>query len=434
MIKKKEIIMNTGKRWSIRQIVSKTVWMLFTSAILLLSTQQVLASTAANTTITNTVTITYDDATGTNSYTDSAVATITVLLRAAAPTITSPADVDPTTEVTLNTLTYTLTSNANGSDDYTISTAVANVDLSGEVIAIVGGPVFTLGGTTLAADAPIGANSITVPYDSNADGNSAATNGIVAGSTIVVGGNPYVVNSVTENAGANTTTIEIAGTIAGTAGNIGEVVGEQIQFQINLTTGTLTAGITNGTHTLIATATSSADNTRFMDQVDPTVLTVRSPRLSIAKYVQVVNGPAVVGGGSTYGPIDTGSGAGSRTYYQTINALPAAELEYIIVVENTDVNGGDAVNVVLEDPIPQFTSYVAGSMRLNPDGGGFVGLNDGQADTDGGEYDNTAGAERIWIYAGTGGSDVGAGTFGDGTGGDLDAGDTTIGVFRVTVD
>jgi uncharacterized repeat protein (TIGR01451 family) len=430
MIQEKETIMETRNKWSKRKTARKTCWLLVAIVLMLMCVQQVSASTAANTTVTNTVTVTYDDATGTNSYTDTAVATFIVLLRAAAPTISSPADIDPTTEATANTLTYTITSNANGEDDYLISTAIANVDLSGETVVINGGSTsITLGGTTLAADVAIGAGSITVPYDSDADGDNTATNGITATDTIIIGGNPYVVSSISEDSGTNITTIGIVGTIAGAAGSIGDVVGEQFQFPIVVTTGTLSAGISNGTHTVTATATSSADNSQFMDQLVDTVITVRRPLLSITKYVQDIVNP-VIGSGASYA-VDTGSGP--LTYYENINVvpLPATVLEYIIVVSNSDPNGGQADNVVISDPIPQFTSYVPNSMRIDPGTGAFSPLGDAAADPDEGEYDS--GSKTIWIYAGSGGDD-GAGGYGDGNGGTLAAGDTTIGVFQVTLE
>ncbi len=400
--------------------------------IVLSATPYALASTAENTTITNTVTVTYDDASNNSQDAITAQATVTVALLPSAPTIDSPPNVDDATEGQAITLTYTVIGNANGDDTYTISTGIVeDLNLGEEVSVDINGgtPTITLGGTTLVADTD-GTTAITVPFDGNDADN--AVNSIEEGDWVVINGVAYQVDTggIDESSGATTNTATITFTAAPPigSGSAGDVVGEQMQIDVVVTTGDLNGTATSSTHTVTATI---ASGTHSVDQTTSTVITVLRPLLTVVKYVQVVNGPQVGGSGSSYGPIDTGSGAGSITYWQAIDASPTAILEYIIVVENPDPLGGQATNVVIEDSIPQFTSYVLNSMRLDPGTGVFSPLLDAAANPDEGEYDS--GSEAIWIYAGSGGDDGGAG-YGDGTGGTLNAGDTTIGVFRVTID
>jgi hypothetical protein len=147
-----------------------------------------LASTAANTKITNTATVTYNDA-GSNPQTAvTATADVTVTLVASAPNLSSPANVTIDQGATA-TLVYTITATANGPDPYHITateTPAANMST-----VVPGLPAnFTLGGTTLASQTANGNTSITVPYDQVA--SNASINGLVPGNTIVIGGNAYV--------------------------------------------------------------------------------------------------------------------------------------------------------------------------------------------------------------------------------------------------
>ena len=90
MIKEKETRMKTRKEWRKKKLVKKTTWLAATAAIMLMFSQHAFAETAANSTITNSVHVTWENQTGTASYFDDAVANVTVLLRPAAPTIDSP--------------------------------------------------------------------------------------------------------------------------------------------------------------------------------------------------------------------------------------------------------------------------------------------------------------------------------------------------------
>jgi uncharacterized repeat protein (TIGR01451 family) len=399
------------KRWN--PPAKKLLWMV-AAALMLLNVHQAMASTAENTTITNTVTVSYEDAQGAAMDDVTATATVTVALVSAAPTITSAADIDPTNENTANILTYTVTGNANGDDSYTITFGLVNTDIG--VVTVSDVPVI-LGGTTLAAEAEVGDTQITVPYDSNVDSDSDVTNGIAVADTIIIGGNPYVVASIAEDSGTNLTTIGLASPIADSAGAIGDIVGEQQEIDVTVTTGSLDSGATVGTYAVTATMSSDTDSSASAAQNPATTITVRLTQLSVAKYVRdVTNGTTGTGGSYDYN---------SATYYASVLAEPEATLEYIVVVTNDTGAALEATNVVIEDPIPQFTTFVSGTISLDPDIDDamdpLVTLTDSASD-DPGELDG----DTVRIRAGSGGTDT--------VGGTLAEDQTTVGIFQVTID
>jgi uncharacterized repeat protein (TIGR01451 family) len=415
--------MKTGFVQKISRNTLMAFWTAVLVAMVLAAAPCALASTAENTEITNNVIVTYDDANNIAQTPVPASVTVTVALVPADPTISSPGEIDPSIENFGQTLSYTVTGNANGDDDYTISFTIVSSDVSDITVSDI--PV-TLGGTTLA-EATDGTATITVPFDGN---NDSSVNSIEGNDWIVIDGTAYQVapTGIDESTGGSTNTATITLTAAPPAsgagsGAVGDVVGEQMEIDVTVTTGLLAGSATSGTHTVTATISNTADSVSA-DQTTPTVITVRFTSLDVQKYVR---------------DIDNASGTpdysvGGVGYYDSVSAAPGATLEYIIVVTNDTGEALEAKNVVIEDTIPQFTSYVPGTMRLDPDGTGFQDLSDSA--TDAGETDNAANpinASKIWIYAGSGGSDenVGANT---GTGGTLADGVTTIGLFQVTID
>ena len=423
--------MNTKIRKRFRKSKVTSLWAAALSLITLVIVPYAMADTAANTQITNFVTVYYSSENDTGSYTAEADVTVTVSLVAAAPTIDYPGDIIDSTESTNETLTYTITGNANGLDSYNFSIiGFSSTGLTGGSNSITGGGAISIGGTTLAAAATTGQTVITVPYDGTPDG---VANGIDAGDTIIIGGVNYIVATtatpISENATTNLTTITLQSAISGTGGNIGELVREQVTVDVVVTTGNLNSGLFTGSHEVTSRVTWGGTND--IDQGTPTVITIGRPSLTVNKYVRDTTPSAPAGTGTPYN-------YGGSNYYQGVNASPSAILEYIIVVENPAVasGGSQANNVVIEDFIPQFTSYVPGSMRLDPDGdgSGLVTIADTSSDNDPGEYDSSS--RRVFMYVGTGGTDTGTGTYGggDGTGGTLAPGITAVGRFQVTID
>ncbi len=412
-----EVDMNTFKKYSLATVSLVVAGMLPAS---------VLASTAANTTITNTVTVNFEDAANVAQTPVQGSVDLTVNLVPSAPVLSSPADIDPTTENTANNLVYTITGTANGPDTYNFSSSdtPSNMDANATFTT----PSATLGGSTLAADAGIGDGFIVVPYDG--DDSDDEVNGFVAGDTIVINNVAYTVGAIDESATLSNNTVQIPLTTnITTADVIGSIVGERTTVTVVATTDDITTGA-SGTHTVSTTATSAADAGTSTTQTTPTVITVRQPVLTVTKYVRNFSNPVVGGGASVT--------IGADTWYTTgVNGRPTDIMEYLIVVDNTGAGGGVANDIVISDPIPQFTTFSAGTILLDADGtavnlGAFVTQNETADDGDAAEFDAT-GNGTVYIYGGVGGDDTTAGA-GNGDGGSLNNGQISRAVFRVTID
>ncbi len=304
------------------------------AALLLPASAQ--ASTAANTQIANTATVSYQDAGGVAQTPVTASVTVTVTLVPAAVTISSPAN-QTISQGQSATLTYTVTGNANGPDTYNLSSTATPTNISAVTVTVPANVV--LGGTTLAANAVAGNTSITVPYDGV---GGATVNGIGAGSVIVIGGNPYTVaaGGVSKNAPANTATITLTTAIAGATVNAGAIVGEQKTFTATVPSGTVSSG-SSGSQSVSTTATSATAPNPAATQTTPTVITVNRPTLTVQKLVST-------DGGATFGA------SGS--------AAPGTSLVYKIIATNTGATNAQAV--AFTDVVPQYLAYVNGSGKF----------------------------------------------------------------------
>ncbi len=308
---------------------------LILGAVALTATSAV-ASTAANTVITNTATVNYSDAGGTPQLAVTASAAVTVTLVPSAVTLSSPAP-QTIAQGAVATLTYTITSTANGPDTYNLSSVATPTNDSAVTPTLPAS--IALGGTTLAVAANLGDLTITVPYD-NAGGT--AVNGISAGSIIVIGGNPYTVaaSGVTKNAGANTATITLTSAIAGSGQVIGTVVGERKTFTETVPSGTVTTGNT-GSQSVATTATSSTAPNPATTQSTATVITVQRPTLTVTKQVSI---------------------DGGATFAASANAPPGTVLIYKITATNTGASNATAV--AFTDALPAYLTYQAGTGKF----------------------------------------------------------------------
>ncbi len=382
-------------------------------------------ATAANTTITNTVTVNFTDAANNAQTPVTANVSISVNLVASAPLLTSPANVDPTTEDTAVNLVYTITSTANGPDTYNFSSAdtPTNMDANAGFTS----PSILLGATTVASAITAADTVITVPYDGSDDSN---VNGLVAGDTIVIDptgvAEVATILSVDETTGAASNTVTITLTVGTTNGfPYGTTIGERDDVTVVVTTDTITGG-TSGTHSVLTTATSDADAAVFTTQTTATVITVRRPALAISKFVRN-DTPA-----TTFNPGVADITVDGIDYYASgVTGNPGDTMQYLIVIDNSAAGAGTASNIVVSDPIPQFTTYQAGTIELDATGTGtFVAQGDGDT-TDAAEFDGTAAI--VYVYAGAGGS-AGAAGFGNGTGGTLATGEISYIRFDVEID
>jgi len=386
------------------------------------------ATTAANAVITNTATVNYDDAGGNAQALITATVDVTVNLVRVIPTLAPlPADASTPSGVALD-YAYTITSNSNGLDTYTLTTGTSlvggNITVNPIVFPDAGGGVIgsiDLGATSAAAIAAIGANTITVPNDGAAD---ASLNGLVATDTVIIGGNPYVVSAITDT-GAGTETLTLTTNLT-TNVAIGDLIAEQGTFIVRTTPTTTVSG---ETFTITLTVTDTAANT----VTDDTVTTVTLITLTVTKYVQNMTAGVVPAGPPASVTLTTGLGGPATTYYVSgVTGNPGDILEYVVGIANA-AGSGTAANVIISDPIPAFTTQ-AGNVALGygPTIGPIVFGATASAAANSNDFAELV-AGIMYIYAGDG-AVVGEGDDVNDVGGQLPASTTTYGAFRVTID
>lgn len=386
------------------------------------------ASTAAYTTIRNEVTVQYADAGGNPQADLSADVEFSVALVAATPILNAPGDQEIDSSATA-TYAYTLTATANGPDSYTLSAGplVESAGINGSAVVINGGTLTVNLGATTAAEAIIvnaGANTtIVVPSDLASDG---AVNGIAAGDIVVIGVNEFTVFDIVDNGGVGTSEIIVAPNTTTPSIAVGEIIGERGSFSIVVTPGTVTDATAD--QTIEVTLFAQDAGTIAASTNDVTVTTVTGLTLTVTKYVRNDTTPnAGIGAFDLYGD-------GTFIYYTGgVQGAPGETMEYLVRIENA-AGGSMATGLIIIDQVPEFTTYVSGSMALAVDPtvpGNFASLNDNDSGTDAGEYDGSDPA-TIYIYAGSNGDDGGAG-YGNGSGGELPGGSTTYGRFQVII-
>ena len=306
------------------------------------------ANTAATATLRNTATVNYNNAAGVAQTAVTATSDVKVLLVAATPTLSAPAN--QSTVVGTNAVyTYFITSNANGLDTYTLSSSVAGeFGIAGSTAGVPAN--IPLGGSTIAVAIPIGGiaaagtSVITVPSDDTP--TSGAINGIAIGDTIVIAGQAYTVANILDNGGVGTSTITINGNGTANAAIIpaGTQIGEQGSFSLTVTPGAL-SGAADGTVDVNVSARDAA-STAPATPNDSTTTTVQAPRLTVTKEASIDGGATFPGGV----PL----------------AAPGATITYRITV----TNGGssNATSVVITDPMTMFTTYKPGNLAKRATG------------------------------------------------------------------
>ena len=325
----------------VRNFTLQPLWALsLVAALFALPAQALTTGTASNTTISNQATVNFSDAGGVaQTPVVSAAALVTVALVPSAPNVSSPAAVPNANQGTNVTLTYTVTTAANGPDTYTIASGDALSNVTGGT-ATPSTTTITLGATSLASAANVGNTTITVPYDGNV--SNASINGLIpgavgTGSVVVIGGNTYTITAINKTPGTNLASLTLDHAIAGTAGALGAVVPEQKTFTVVVAPGTVTSG-TSGTDTITTTVTSNTAPNPVGTQGTPTVVTVNRPTLTVTKQVSI---------------------DGGATYTTNPQAPPGSTLTYKITASNTGTSS--ATSVSFQDAIPQFLTYKPGT-------------------------------------------------------------------------
>lgn len=384
---------------------------------------QAWATTAADTTLRNTVTVSYSDA-ALNAQTPlTATVDVTVNLVRANPLLSAPADIS-TDPATAAVYSYTITTAANGIATYNLTTPLAqSAGISGSTAVSSAGSV-TLGASTVASATTIlaaGTTTISVPRDNTTDGT---INGLSVNDFVVIGGQVFQVSGIgADTASPGTTTITVNGNGTALPLAAGTLIAERQSFTVTVTPGPVSNASADQTITTTTTATDNVVNTYTSNDV--TVTTVLSVGLTVQKLVRNTNYGAGAGGNVA------GVGGvvyGGNTYYAGgVTGNPSEVLEYLIVVTK-NATTSSATQVKISDPIPPFTTYVGGSMSLD-NGVGASALNDSGSDGDAGETNGIA----VYFYPGTGGTDGPGAGVNDGTGGSMGANAVSYATFRVTI-
>ena len=303
--------------------------------------QAAQAATSGGAIIYNTVKVTYTA--GALSSFASAHVSVTVNTLAALPTVTNPTGIT-TVAGALVTYNFRVKSNSNGSDTYTTSALVDTpTGISAATGPSVTASVTLWGGIALGS----GAGTITIPNGTQT-GLTAGTSTVQIGAT-----NTYTVTTITPGTVASTDgsgnlVAEVSTTLALTpigaapaitAGSVpaGTQVGEfkTNALTVTFTTGTPTVVGTDGTYATHFTITTGALPVALNMTTAPDVITtVSSPRVTITKTAS------------------------------TPTASTGGIITYTITATNTHATAS-VNNVIVIDLVPQYTTYVANSTRLN---------------------------------------------------------------------
>lgn len=326
------------------KIKNKILSALFALAVILPSAAN--AVTPANTQLKNTAQLNY---TGLSSPIEASVS-VTVSLTASAPSLSAPAD-QTTAENQSVAYVYTITSNANGSDIYNLSSSLTPAGLastSANAVFTQGAiPItsVTLGATASTSAYPLGTSVISVPSDGVANTN---VNNIVAGDTVTINGQNYTVSSVADD--GTTASITLTSPLVAAIA-VGSLIAEYQTFIATIPdVGSITGA--PSTVTMDVTATSQADPGE--DTTDQTLTTVAE--VAFNKYVRNVSNP------NGTAPITINGNA----FFSTggnVKAESGDILEYAIVAKAPAATA--LAGVAFSDSIPAFTTYVAASTTLN---------------------------------------------------------------------
>jgi hypothetical protein len=294
------------------------------------------------------------------------------------PSISGPSLVDD------DALQYTITSNANGVDTYTLTLTREIDDVQGGAFGFSGKfsgkeAEVTLGATAAMEAANADADAIKVPSDGVIDN---AVNGITNGDTVSINNNPYTVGEVVDD--GITATIPLTPPLISPVA-FGDRIAEREKFEVSLdTVGTITEGAETGTVTITVTATSKSPGAPEAD--DDVVLTLQTPvGPSVEKYVrntsddgqcpdQVADcgqlrnqGYAEKFKNNWYFRTKVASEGDSNVVEHNPEALIKVEsgevLEYLIVLNAG--NTKEEFNIRVSETLPPFTEYEEESAKYN---------------------------------------------------------------------
>jgi len=315
------------------------------------------ASTAAGTSIENTVTVDYQS-TGGVGYQDTASVTVTVSLVKVAPSVAFISQnpvasvANPTDENTTVDQIYSIYSNANGAVEHTINLATYAPTNIGAATNITASSNVWLGASTLAFPATADTD-IYVPFDGTDDSEiltgdaTAATQGIKVNDYVMIDGTKYQVTGITEDTSGDTNLpVGLQGDFAkltldaALTANPGMLITEYQEFTVSLDTAALTGSNTSGDYAGSIDATDGANTSTAV----PTSVNVARASLTVNK--EVWDGSAWV---------------------TTLNAAPNSTLQYRITVTNNTVK--PCSSVVIADALSPYIAFQStGDPTFSDDG------------------------------------------------------------------
>jgi hypothetical protein len=325
---------------------------------LLAASTSAWATTAANTQIVNTATLTF------NGGSKNASVTVAVNLVPAQPTVLLNGATGGYTGVNTPVLadSLVLTSNANGPATYHVTAAIgsgaqAPVNATGSTVVDGGGFDVTLGAsvTTVGASNQSGGNTLVIPAPDAAhvtgSGATLTVNGIAANSTITFSTFTRTVSSIALN-GDGTYTITFNGS-AITPVAAGTPVYEQKTVAgitaLPGTVATLGSDIHVYAQALVTTGGVGQTASAWADNK----WTTASPNVALTKYVRNLTTSA--SNPSTGGTTFTVNGTSSAYFTTGVTGKQDDVLEYVLFASNTSTTD-DLTGTSLSDALP--TSYV----------------------------------------------------------------------------
>lgn len=369
------------------------------------------ASTSANATIYNQVTVSYQS--GTTNLSAQASASVTVATLAAAPTVTVDTNAQTTTAGSNVDYVYTVRSNSNGPDTYTLNPnppTSTNTAVTAPNNSPSAGSLDLWGGIVVGS----GAGYINLPGGSTtglADGDTVelTVNGSVQRYTvtITVAGNGASDGVAEVLAQVNLAPVGGADAVTGANVAAGAQVGQYSTITLTQTAGTPNTPGTDGTHvtnlTLVTTETDGASATvsytTSNGDGNEVTTTVSSPAVTITKTADVAN------------------------------AKPGATITYTVTVTNTHASAA-ATNVTVTDAVPDYTTLVTSSGNFataSLNGNPAVAISTAVDAENANVASGSVAGSAISFYLGTGQDGSSA------TGGSLAAGDAVVITYQVTV-
>jgi uncharacterized repeat protein (TIGR01451 family) len=424
---------------------------LFAGTTLLSATATALTSgTAANTTVRNIVTVSFADSANVAQTDVEAAVDVTVALVTATPTLALTSLNTYTIEPNQTaTYTFTLQTNANGPDEYTMTTTESSPSPAGFTATSSNVGPYTLGATSIVSAVNNVGNNWTLTVASDDTATSGDINELAEGDTVMIDGVACTIDasSMTDTGTAaigpgptytqtTNSSFDVSCAAAVTPA-YGELVQERVSFSVVVDPTNYIAPSDNS----IVTTTSATDGVNPADSEAVTTV-VSGLDLVVAKYVRCVSAaplcvePAPGGGDPVIGATQYFAGG--------VEAQPTATLEYIVSINNP-LGNSTAKDVLVEDPIPPFTSFVADSAAILDSTGAVIVDDAGtapdscQMDTAGDACQEVSGT--LYFYVGSNLANLGEDDDalipdGDGTrGGGVMPGDTTsYARFQVTID